>query len=136
MQPMKRILMYLLAIVMVAAGISHFSHPQFFIDIVPTMLPAPERLVAISGVAEVIGGVGLIVPLTRRAAAWGLVALFVAVFPANINMAVNHITPSGSEPMSAVALWMRLPFQGVFIVWAWWFTRPMRSDSEPVVGLE
>ena len=77
-------------------------------------------LVYVSGFFEILGGIGLLVPATRRWAAWGLVALYVAVFPANVNMAVHRI---GFDGPSWV-LWARLPLQAVLIAWAWWFTRP------------
>lgn len=80
-----------------------------------------------SGVAEMLGGLGLILPVTRRAAAWGLIALLVAVFPANLNMAVNHL-PLGTSSVPAWALWARLPLQLVLIAWAWWFTRAEAGD--------
>jgi uncharacterized membrane protein len=80
---------WVLAAFMVFAGVMHFVSPKGFVRIVPRWLPAPEALVAISGVFEVLGGVGLLVPQTRTLAAWGLIALFVAVFPANVNMAVG-----------------------------------------------
>ncbi len=113
----------LLAVAMIAVGITHFVSPAFFVAIVPKWLPAPLALVYISGFFEIAGGVGLLVPKTRRAAAWGLVALYVAVFPANINMAVNEIQPTGGH-MPVAAMWIRLPFQILFIAWAYWFTRP------------
>jgi uncharacterized membrane protein len=76
----------------------------------------------ISGIAEILGGLGLIVPATRRLAAWGLIALYVAVFPANLNMALNHL-PLGTTPVATWLLWARLPLQLVLIVWAYWYTR-------------
>ena len=78
-----------LAVFMVGAGVMHFVAPQGFIRIVPKFLPAPAELVLISGAFEILGGVGLLVPRTQRWAAWGLVALYGAVFPANVNMAVE-----------------------------------------------
>ena len=126
---LKTSLRYLLASAMVFVGVKHFTSPEPFVRIVPPLLPAPEVLVAVSGAFEILGGVGLLVPQTRRAAAFGLIALYIAVFPANIYMAVNHI-PLGDEPVPAWALWLRLPFQAVFIGLAWWFTRP----DEPAGG--
>lgn len=116
-------LLYALAIVMVGIGVVHFARPQPFVDIVPTWLPAPWLLVYVSGVCEILGGLGLLVPRTRRFAAWGLIALYIAVFPANIHMAVHRITPTGTDPLPTWALWARLPFQLVFILWAHRFTR-------------
>ena len=115
------ILKWLLAAVMTFAGVMHFVSPRGYIKIMPKWLPAPAALVAISGVFEVLGGVGLLIPATQVIAAWGLIALFVAVFPANLNMAMNNI-PLGRKPMPAWALWGRLPLQLVFIGWAWLFT--------------
>src|SRR5437868_2924630 len=76
------------AAVFIAAGVNHFVKPEFYRAIVPPGFPAPAELVAFSGVAEVAGGVGLLVGRLRRAAGWGLIALLVAVFPANVFMAV------------------------------------------------
>jgi uncharacterized membrane protein len=108
---------------MIAIGVDHFANPAPFVRIVPAYLPYPAALVAISGFFEVLGGIGVLIPWTRRAAAWGLIALYVAVFPANINMAMNHVqlTPDGALPVWA--MWARLPFQALFIACAAWLTR-------------
>lgn len=118
---MMTALQWLLAAVMVFAGVMHFVSPRGYVKIMPGWLPAPKALVAISGLFEILGGVGLLIPATQRFAAWGLIALFVAVFPANVNMAINRI-PLGKKPMPTWALWARLPLQAVFIAWAWLFT--------------
>ena len=110
-----------LAVVMVLAGAMHFVAPKAYVRIVPRALPAPEALVVISGICEILGGLGLLVPSTRPWAAWGLIALFVAVFPANVNMAVNRIG-FGRTPPPPWLLWARLPLQGVLIAWAYAFT--------------
>lgn len=115
------ILKWLLAIVMIFAGVMHFVAPRGYVKIMPKWIPAPEAMVALSGVFEVLGGVGLLIPATQVYAAWGLIALFVAVFPANVNMAINKI-PLGKKPLPTWALWARLPLQAVFIGWAWLFT--------------
>ena len=88
----------------------------------PPPLP-PRATVYLSGLFEVLGGLGLLLPRTRRAAAWGLIALYVAVFPANIYMALEGIQLDPADPLPAWVAWARLPFQGVFLAWAWWFTR-------------
>lgn len=119
---METALRLLLAGFMIVAGVMHFIAPKGYIRIVPRWLPAPAALVAISGAFEILGGVGLLVPATQRWAAWGLVALFVAVFPANVNMAMNRIG-FGRRPPAPWLLWARLPLQAVLIAWAWWFTR-------------
>jgi uncharacterized membrane protein len=119
----KTILRGVLAVCMVVAGVLHFAQSDPFIRIVPDFLPAPAALVYISGAIEILLGIGLLVPATRQLAAWGLVALFIAVFPANLNMAINHIKIAGIPD----AWWfqaIRLPFQFVLIAWAYWYTRP------------
>lgn len=118
----KATLRGILAVCMVIAGILHFVVPEPFIRIVPGFLPAPAALVYLSGVIEVLLGWGLLLPATRRPAAWGLVALFIAVYPANLNMAINHIEIAGI-PNTWWFQAIRLPFQFVLIAWAYWYTR-------------
>jgi uncharacterized membrane protein len=122
----KRGFCYALGVVMTLAGLNHFLNPDAYEAMVPRELPSPRLLVYVSGVAEIAGALGLFHPRTRKLAAWGLVLLYVAVFPANINMAVNHLSLDGRE-VPSWALWARLPLQAVFIAWAFWMTR---DDSE------
>jgi uncharacterized membrane protein len=98
------------------AGVMHFVIPKVYKRIVPPYLPAPEALVYASGVAEIIGGAGLMVPSTRRRAGWWLIATLLAVFPANVHMAL-HADDFPEVPGGRISLWARLPFQGVFIAW-------------------
>jgi uncharacterized membrane protein len=84
-----RIARYAAALLFVGAGVAHFVHPEFYARLVPPALPAPRLLVAVSGVAEIAGGVGLLVPKLRRPAGYGLIALLIAVFPANVYMAAR-----------------------------------------------
>jgi len=112
----------LLAAAMIFAGVLHFASPKGFVRIVPRWLPAPAALVAVSGACEIAGGVGLLVPATQKLAAWGLIALYVAVFPANVNMALHRI-PLGRKPTPTWMLWARLPLQAVLIGWAYVYTR-------------
>jgi uncharacterized membrane protein len=123
---MKTALRWLLTVFMVVAGVGHFISPDVYVAMMPSALPAKLALVYLSGVAEIAGGLGLILPATRRAAAWGLIALFLAVLPANINMAVHHL-PIGERVVAPWILWARLPLQAVLVAWAWWFTRPTRT---------
>ncbi len=115
----RLVLRYLLAAAMVIVGVSHFANPGPFVRIVPSALPAPLVLVYLSGAAEVGLGLLLLWGRTQRLAAYGLIALFVAVFPANINMAINGIQLDPASPMPAWAAWARLPLQAVLIAWAW-----------------
>lgn len=123
MRTADRISIALMSALMIGAGTMHFVTPQFFVDIVPAALPSPLSIVYVSGVFEILGGLGVLVRRTRRFSALGLIALFVAVFPANVNMAVNHITPTGAAEMPAWAAWARLPLQGLLVWWAWSIAR-------------
>lgn len=109
----------LLVTFFIAAGANRFRDPAFYVPTIPSWLPWHQELVALSGGAEIIGGVAALVPRTRRAAGWGLIALLVAVFPANVNMAVNH-TQSLERPLVDRLLWLRLPVQALLIAWVWW----------------
>lgn len=125
---LKRPLLYVMGPLYVVAGVLHFVYPAAYAQIVPPILPAPLALVYLSGVAEVVLGIGVLLPRTRRLAAWGLVALLLAVFPANVYMATSGVVLQGGPAWlgdpSETARWARLPFQAVFLLWAWWYTRP------------
>lgn len=103
------------------AGAGHFLVTEVYMRIMPDYLPAHRELVLLSGLAEMAGGLGVLLPSTRRAAAWGLIVLLVAVMPANIWM-VQH--PERWPGIPLWALWLRLPLQGVLIWWAWRCTQP------------
>lgn len=103
-----------MALFFVGAGMLHFLMPAFYLAIVPSMLPRPLALVYISGVFEILGGIGVLVPPCRRAAGYGLIALLIAVFPANIKMFTDHLHQGFS--LATVGLFLRLPLQIVFIV--------------------
>ncbi len=103
----------------VLAGINHFLNPKFYLQIMPSYLPWHMQLNYLSGAAEIILGLLLLSPAHSNMAAWGIILLLLAVFPAN----VYHLTsavPGG--PLPIWGLWLRLPFQAVFILWAWWHT--------------
>jgi uncharacterized membrane protein len=121
----KRVALLLLAAAFSYAGVTHFTGPEFFVAIVPPYLPEPLLLVYLSGVAEIAGGVGVLIPRLRRLAGWGLLALLVAVYPANIHMALH---PEQFPQMTPMALYVRLPIQFVLAAWVWWATKP---DAAP-----
>jgi uncharacterized membrane protein len=110
----------LLAILFMIAGVLHFVVMPAYVSIMPSWLPAPVLLVRISGVCEVLGGLGLLVPATRPLAAWGIVALLICVLPANVNMALHA---QHWPKIPAWLLWARLPLQLPLIFWAWLYTR-------------
>jgi uncharacterized membrane protein len=91
-------------------------------------LPDPLLLVRISGACEIAGGIGLMIPRLRRPAAWGLIALLIAVFPANLYMATNPIE-AGAVSIAPVLRWGRLPIQVLLIWWLLWCTRPRPVES-------
>jgi uncharacterized membrane protein len=124
--PARRIALLALAVFFVAAGLNHFANEAFYLAMMPPWLPAHAELVLLSGVLEVLGGVAVLAPRLRNAAGWGLVALLVAVFPANLHMALN---PELFPAFSARVLRARLPFQALFIAWAWWATRPVETKK-------
>lgn len=113
----SRFFLYAAGVLFIGTGTLHLLQPHNFITIVPPALPNPALLVALSGVAECAGGLGLLVPRTRMAAAYGLVALLIAVFPANIYMAVAHEKFAAFAP--AWLLYARLPVQFFLIAWIW-----------------
>jgi uncharacterized membrane protein len=100
-------------------GVLHFLDPSPFVSIMPPYLPWHLELVYVSGFFEILGGVGLLYPGTRRAAAWGLIALLIAVFPANIHMLVNEVYLEGM-PQERWLLWARMPVQLLFAVGVAW----------------
>lgn len=131
---LKRPLCYVMGLTYVVAGVLHFVAPTVYEQVVPPSLPRPRELVYLSGVAEVGLGIGVLFDRTRRPSAWGLVALLVAVFPANVHMAtaddldLRGVPEWARDPPDA-ALWARLPLQAVLVLWAWWYTRPDADDG-------
>ena len=117
---MKSFSLALMSVVYIFAGAMHFIRPRMYLKIMPPYLPAPLALVYLSGAAEILLGALLWVPETRALAAWGLIALLVAVLPANIFML------QGGEAMYGIPRWiliLRLPLQAVLMAWAYWHTK-------------
>jgi uncharacterized membrane protein len=125
--PVTRLIaLVLLALFFIAAGINHFVHPGAYERTVPPWLPAPALLVQISGICEILGGIGVLVPNTRKFAGMGLIALLIAVFPANVQMAQHP--ELYADIATAQALYIRLPLQIVLIAWVWWLCIASRSQ--------
>ncbi len=120
MRIIKQILKWLLGIAFIFAGINHFVNPNFYMRIMPPVLPFPLFLIYLSGVFEIAFGILLLIPKFSRLAAWGIVLLLIAVFPANIYMAMNA---ENFPEFSPLMIYLRLPLQFVLIAWAFWFTR-------------
>ena len=117
-----------MALAYVVAGVNHFANTAFYLNIMPPYLPSPYFLVMASGIAEIVLGIGLVVPRTSRAAAWGLIALLVAVSPANLHMAMH---PELYQDIPTELLWIRLPLQLLLVLWAFWYTR--LNEPEPAI---
>lgn len=113
----------LAAVLYIIAGAFHFIKPDLYLRIMPPYVPWHAALVRLSGFFEILGGLGLLIPQTRRAAAWGLVALLIAVLPANVYMATNPVE-AGTVSLAPVLRWGRLPVQVLLIWWLLWCTRP------------
>lgn len=111
----------------IASGINHFRSPQTYLPVMPQYIPSPLLMIYISGAAEILGGIGVLVPngfafpRTRAFAGWGLVALLIAVSPVHINMCLH---PENFPQIPLWAIWLRLPLQLPLIAWAWYYTRP------------
>ncbi|MBI3792601.1 MAG: DoxX family protein [Gemmatimonadetes bacterium] len=118
----------IVAIVFVSAGILHFVIEPFYLAMMPPWLPAHARLVQVSGIAEIVLGLGVLVDGTRRAAGWGLLALLVAVFPANVQMLLDAIAAHASTAW-ITALVARLPLQWVIGQWVWRVTLRRRAAA-------
>ncbi len=96
----------------------HFVKPELYAAIIPPWLPNAPLLVALSGAFEILGGLGVLAPRTRRAAGWGLIALLIAVFPANVQM-LHLAYVFNASTLWKAALWFRLPLQLPMIWWVW-----------------
>ena len=107
-----------ISMIFATAGVLHFLAPAFFVRIVPLWVPDAKLAVTLSGIAEIAGAAGLLISATRRSAAWGLILLLVAVFPANVNM-LRIAMADGSSGVLQAVLWLRLPLQPLLIWWLW-----------------
>ena len=121
MGKLRTVSRFVMAAFYVLAGVNHFLHPAVYLKIMPPYLPWHRPLVELSGACEIGLGLLLLAPRWTRWASWGLIALLIAVFPANVHMAIH---PELYPGIPVAALWARLPLQAVLIAWAYWHTRP------------
>lgn len=122
----KKIFLYLLGVFYITAGVMHFVNTDFYVQMMPNILPYKLELVYLSGVIESALGILVLIPKYRRLAAFGIMVLLVAVFPANINVALN---PDLMPGVSTTMLWLRLPLQGLLLWWAYFYTKPTISEN-------
>jgi uncharacterized membrane protein len=116
---MNQLSLYLQVIFYIFAGINHFRNERFYLKMMPDYLPWHKPIVLWSGIAEIILGIGLLFDPLRNGAAWGIILLLIAVFPANIDM----ISSLKFSKIPKWILWLRLPFQLILIAWAYSFTQ-------------
>jgi uncharacterized membrane protein len=120
---MPRTPLVVIALFFITGGAAHFFVAEFFIMAMPDYLGYHKELVAISGLFEILGAIGILVPQTRLLAGYGLIALIIAVYPANINMALH---PKEFTEIAEFLLYIRLTFQILFIWFVWWAITPER----------
>ena len=118
----KPLTIYVMSIMYIFIGIRHFTDPQYFLDIVPPQLPFKLFLVYFTGLIEVVGGVAIFAPKTRKAGAYLLILLLVSVFPANIYLYVSE-TPQNLLGISKIDALIRMPFQAPLILLAFWHSK-------------
>jgi uncharacterized membrane protein len=116
---LKKIGLYLMGLLYIAAGINHFINPEFYLKLMPPYLPLHYEAVMVSGIAEVVLGFLLFLPTFRRWAAWGIIILLIVIFPANIHMALHY----EDFHVSALIAYARLPLQLVLIAWAYVYAK-------------
>ncbi len=124
----RRAGLWLMAFLYVLAGVMHFVRPEVYLPMMPDWLPAHRELVLLSGAAEILLGLLLLPAATRRPAAWGIILLLIAVFPANLHVALHDVPLFGAEKGAGIGNWVRLPFQLLLAWWAWAYARP-EADS-------
>ena len=122
----RKIVLIGLAAFFINVGVDHFINPDFYLSIMPPAFPLHLETVYISGIFEILGGIGVLIPRFRRFSGWGLVALLIAVYPANIYMA---ITPEAFPDISISALYFRLALQFLFFYWAYSVTKQSFNPS-------
>lgn len=123
MRILKLVLLWVMGAFYIFGGIMHFRMPDAYMPMMPAYLPAHLFLIYLSGVAEIVCGVGVLIPRTRVLAAWATILLLIAVLPANIHIALHNVPVFGAKEGAGILNWVRLPVQGVLIAWAWWYTR-------------
>ncbi|MGI8951588.1 MAG: DoxX family protein [Chitinophagaceae bacterium] len=118
----KKIGVYLMAIFYVFAGVNHFLHPEFYLQIIPPYFPAHETLNKLAGIAEISGGVLLIFPGTRNFAAWQIILMLLIFFTVHIYMIQKAPMQLGSLTVTPFIAWLRIPLQFILIFWAYNYT--------------
>lgn len=133
MERIKLLSIYIMGVSYIAVGITHFVNPDFFLAIMPPFLPFHLELVYISGFIEILLGILLMIPKSRKIASWGLILLLLAVYPANIYLAFNKDAQEALNISSFAASWIRLPMQFIFLAVAYWHTKENHKDQSVII---
>jgi uncharacterized membrane protein len=120
---LKKISLIIIAGFYVLAGINHFRSPDRYIRIIPAYLPAPHLLNLLAGIFEIVFGLMFIFKQTRKMAAWGIILMLIAFLPVHIDMIIHAPVMLGNFKVTPLIAWLRIPLQGLLILWAWWYTR-------------
>ena len=123
---LRKLSLFGISVFFIYFGIDHFINPEFYLSIMPPIFPLHLEAVYLSGLFEILGGFGVLIARTRSIAGWGLLALLIAVYPANIYMA---LTPEAFPDISLFALYFRLALQFLFFYWAYSITRPIYNPG-------
>ena len=123
---LRKLSLFGISVFFIYFGIDHFINPEFYLSIMPPIFPLHLEAVYLSGLFEILGGVGVLIARTRSIAGWGLLTLLIAVYPANIYMA---LTPEAFPDISLFALYFRLALQFLFFYWAYSITRPIYNPG-------
>ena len=130
----KTIFRYLLAVFFILAGVNHFRNPDFYMPMMPPYIPAHEFMVLLSGVTEIVAGVMLLIPATIRAGAWFVIAHLIIFMTVHVYMLQEADGKFADIPNAG--LWLRIPIQGLFLLWAYWFTRPDKPKGGGAEAVE
>jgi uncharacterized membrane protein len=118
----------LVAVMFIVAGAVHLLWPRVYVQAMPPYIPYPMAMILLSGVFELAGGIGILIPRTRRMAGFGLLLLLVAVFPVNIHMFLER-WHKGSMDLALLLLFLRLPLQAEFMRWVWRALQPSEGKN-------
>ena len=129
MNMVKKLSLWVLIIGYLAAGINHFYSPASYLRIIPAYIPYPVIANIVSGAAEILLALLLISPKTRHYAAWGIILMLIAFLPVHIDMLIKAPMQLGSVTVTPLLAWLRILFQPVLILWAWWYTKPYPASK-------
>lgn len=120
---LKKVSLVVQAVAYTLAGLNHFRVPAMYVAAIPSYFPQPRLLNILAGIAEIVLGVMLMLPATRRLAAWGIILMLIAFLPVHIDWIIHAPVMLGNTTISPFVAWLRIPLQVLLILWAWWYTK-------------